>query len=182
MVTLIELTNNISITSSLLNSNLNFTIKNERNHVKIFFKTHLQTYLVSLIIVLPLLFEGCRVTLLPDYDESISQQIIETAKRVDKFYLEMLETTSIENGGRSYDKFVESYVEIEVELNSLLNKNKVRPLNENSTQICENTLALWIKYKGEHKESNKLSDGEIQLNQATFDDLFYAMQVAEINK
>jgi len=64
----------------------------------------------------------------------------------------------------------------------LLNKNKIRPLNENSTRICEITIQLWQKYKQEHKDDNTLSDGLIKLNNKTFSDIFYAMQVAEKGK
>jgi PBP1b-binding outer membrane lipoprotein LpoB len=147
--------------------------------MKTFFRAQLQIDRLILIIVLALLLAGCRVTLLPDYDDSIAQEILETAKRVDKFYLDMLETTVNENGDRAYNKMVDSYVEIEVELSSLLSKNKIRPLNENSIRICEITLELWVKYKEEHKEDNELSDGLIKLNRLTFSDLFYAMLVAE---
>lgn len=135
--------------------------------------------LVCLIIIFVFLSEGCRVTLVPDYDDSISHEILETAKRVDKFYLDMQETTVNENGDRAYNNMVDSYVEIEIELSSLLNKNKIRPLNENSIRICEITLELWVKYKDEHKEDNELTDGIIKLNRLTFRDLFYAMLVAE---
>lgn len=122
---------------------------------------------------------SCRVTLLPEYNAEISKNIENTAKLVDKFYLLMVETTSEENSGRSYDRFAEKYVEIEVEINSLLNQNKIRPLNENSTRICEITLELWQKYKEEHKTDNTLSNGLIRLNRKTFADLFFAMQMAE---
>jgi len=124
-------------------------------------------------------FYSCRVTLVPPYDAAIKEQIDETAKAVDRFYLSMLELTKNTDGGREYQLFTGQYVEIEVELNSLLNKNRVRPLNENSVRICEITLQLWQKYKLEHKEDNSLPDGMIGLNRQTFADLFYAMQVAE---
>lgn len=122
---------------------------------------------------------SCRVTLVPQFDAAIMEQIDETSKAVDKFYLMMLETTSNTDNGRAYENFAEDYVEIEVELNSLLNKNKIRPLNENTVRICEITLELWVKYKEEHKTDDELSDGLIKLNRKTFEDLFYAMQVAE---
>jgi hypothetical protein len=125
---------------------------------------------------------SCKVTFIPSYDSNISEQIENTAKTVDKFYLAMLETTTTSNDGRAFSKFAGQYVDIEVELNSLLNKNKIRPLNENSTRICEITRELWIKYKEEHKNDNSLSDGLIKLNRKTFSDLFYAMQVAEKGK
>jgi hypothetical protein len=136
-----------------------------------------------LLFIFSLLFLfSCRVTLLPEYNAELSKDIENTAKMVDKFYLLMFETTSAENDGRSYDKFAGQYVEIEVEINSLLNQNKIRPLNENSIRICEITLELWRKYKEEHKTDNTLSNGLIQLNMKTFADLFFAMQVAEEGK
>ena len=125
---------------------------------------------------------ACRVQFIPAYDAKISEQIDVAAKAVDKFYLGMLGTTTAENGGRAFNKFSEQYVNVEVELNSLLSKNKIRPLNENSTRICEITIQLWQKYKQEHKDDNTLSDGLIKLNNKTFNDLFYAMQVAEKGK
>lgn len=133
--------------------------------------------MISLVSLM--LFSTCRVTLVPPHDAIILEQIDETAKAVDRFYLSMLELTKNTNGGREYLLFASQYVEIEVELNSLLNKNKIRPLNENTVRICEITLELWTKYKEEHKTDNELSDGLIKLNQKTFADLFYAMQVAE---
>lgn len=140
---------------------------------------YLSILLISLnMLVLP----GCRVALIPAHDSLIAAQVNETAKKVDQFYLSMLETTVVDNDGRAYSKFVDQYVSVEVELNSLLNKNKVRPLNQNSTRICEITLQLWIKYKEEHKKNNKLSNGIIKLNQKTFSDLFFAMQMAEDGK
>lgn len=122
---------------------------------------------------------SCRVSLIANYDASMMEQINETAKEVDRFYLNMLETTSNSNGQRAYPFFAEKYVDFEVELNSLLNQNRIRPLNENSVRICEITLQLWVKYKEEHKEDNSISDGMIKLNRQTFSDMFYAMQVAE---
>ena len=138
--------------------------------------------LLSVVILSLLALNACKVTFIPGYDAKIAEQIENTSKAVDKFYLSMLDTTSAEKGGRAFTKFSEQYVNIEVELNSLLNKNRIRPLNENSTRICEITIQLWMKYKAEHKKDNSLSDGLIKLNQKTFSDLFYAMQVAEKGK
>ena len=135
-----------------------------------------------MFLVLLFFLNSCKVTFIPSYDAGISEKIINTAKSVDKFYLSMLETTYAKEDGRNFKTFSEQYVNIEVELNSLLNINKIRPLNENSIRICEITLQLWTKYKEEHKKDNTLSDGLIKLNQKTFSDLFYAMQVAEKGK
>jgi hypothetical protein len=150
-----------------------------QKHVDFFSKNKI---LLSIFIVSIIVLTSCKVTFIPNYDSDISEQIENTAKSVDKFYLSMLETTTSSDDGRVFSKFSEQYVNIEVELNSLLNKNKIRPLNENSTRICEITLELWIKYKEEHKSDNSLSDGLIKLNRKTFSDLFFAMQVAEKGK
>lgn len=139
-----------------------------------------QILLFSILSIIAI--HSCTVTFIPEYDATIAKQIENTTKLVDKFYLSMLETTSEENNGRAFENFIIQYIDIEVELNSLLNKNKVRPLNENSTRICEITLELWQKYKEEHKTDQTLSDGLIKLNRKTFSDLFYAMQVAEKGK
>jgi len=122
---------------------------------------------------------GCKVTFLPAYNAQLAEQMEATSKAVDTFYLTMLETTTPVNDGRTYTKFVHQYIAIEVELTSLLNKNTLRPLNANSTRICEITLQLWVKYKQEHKKDNTLSDGAIKLNRKSFRDLFFAMQTAE---
>lgn len=150
-----------------------------QQHIKIQERRLLFIFVIILCIAV---CNACRVTLIPSFDANISQQIENTAKAIDKFYLLMLGTTKAENGGRDFSKFSAQYVDIEVELNSLLNKNKIRPLNENSTRICEITIQLWLKYKEEHKNDNTLSDGLIKLNNKTFSDLFYAMQVAEKGK
>lgn len=114
---------------------------------------YLINFRLLIVIFEVLLLCSCRVTFLPAYDAGISEQIDQVSKAVDKLYLSMLETTASENGGRTFEKFAAQYVDIEVEMNSLLNKNKIRPLNENSTRICEITLQLWIKYKQEHKKT-----------------------------
>ena len=142
----------------------------------------LRFFSIFLICFSLLAMNSCKVTFVPAYNAQIAEQIDVTTKAVDKFYLSMLETTTAGNDGRTFTKFADQYVTVEVELNSLLNKNKIRPLNENSTRICEITLQLWVKYKEEHKKDNTLSNVLIKLNQKTFSDLFFAMQVAEKGK
>lgn len=131
--------------------------------------------LLSLLLV----FASCKVQLVANYDAELSNEINTTAKKIDNFYLSMQE---IPAANRQYANFSNSYVDIEVDLNSLVTKNRVRPLNTESTRIAEITLQLWEKYKTEHKTDNTLSDGLIRLNKKTFSDMFYAMQVAEEGK
>ena len=95
-------------------------------------KTKIILFCFSLVLVL----SSCRVTLVPSYDEEVAAQIEDTAKQIDTFYLQMLENE------REYDNYVNEYISIQVELNSLYNKNKVKSLNKNSTIMCEITLPL----------------------------------------
>ena len=115
-------------------------------------------------ILIMLFFSACRIILVPNYDDKIAVQIENVSKSIDKFWLTMLEMTTEANDGRAYSKFVEQYITIEVELQSLLNKNKMRVKNENSVKICEKTISLFEKYKNEHKQANTISDTDIKLN------------------
>lgn len=126
-----------------------------------------------------LLFASCKVQFIPNYSAELSNEINETAKKVDNFYLTMQDVPLAD---RQYDHFSTGYIDIEVDLNSLVTKNRVRPLNNEFTRITEISLQLWEKYKEEHKKDNSLSNGLIKLNRKTFNDLFYAMQVAEEGK
>lgn len=123
-----------------------------------------------------LLFSSCKVQLIPDFNAALSQEINTTAKKVDNFYLTMLETPA---ASRRFSSFTDKYIDVEVDLNSLLTQNRIRPLNQQSTRVTEIALQLWTKYKEEHKKDNALSDGLVKLNRKTLADLFYAMRVAE---
>ena len=93
--------------------------------------------IISFVILLTIFQVACRVTFVASYDAGVSEQIENIARTVDKFYLTMQETTQNDNNDREYSRYVEDYINIEVELNSLLNKNRVRPLNKESTRNCE---------------------------------------------
>lgn len=137
---------------------------------------------IVLLSIIAIVLSSCRISLIADYDDRIAQQIELTAKKVDKFYLTMLETTSQDDKNREYSNFIDEYVDIEVELNALLSRNKVKSLNKNSIRICEITLELWIKYKEEHKKDVRLSDTKIRLNRKNMGELFYAMMAVEEGK
>jgi hypothetical protein len=138
--------------------------------------------LIALLGIIAIVLSSCRISLISDYDDRIAQQIELAAKKVDKFYLTMLETTTQDDKNREYSNFIDEYIDIEVELNALLNRNKVKSLNKNSIRICEITLELWVKYKEEHKKDVQLSDTKIRLNRKNMGELFYAMLAAEEGK
>ncbi|NQU55335.1 MAG: hypothetical protein HQ522_22695 [Bacteroidetes bacterium] len=134
--------------------------------------------IIPIAIVLAVLSVSCRVSLVSPYRKDIAQEIELTSKKVDKFYLTMLETTS-EGKNREYSNFVQDYIDIEVELNSLLNKNQIRPLNKESTRNCEILLDYWKKYKEKHKKENGISDVDIELTNDYLRDLFIVIQIGE---
>jgi len=76
-----------------------------------------------------LLTISCRVQFVADYDGQLANQVENAAEAVDYFYLTMAENTTDEFGARNYQFFKEDYLKIEVQLNSILRKNRIQPLN-----------------------------------------------------
>ena len=142
----------------------------------------MKTKIILFSLILAVATISCKVTLVPNYDAGIASQIDSTLKMVDKFYLTMIETTKNENGQRAYQNFALGYVNIEVELQSLVDKNTVRPLNSDSKKISDNTLAQWIKYRDKHKQDNQISDANITLNRIYMHDQLISMQIGEAFK
>jgi hypothetical protein len=64
---------------------------------------------LAVVVTLLIILSSCRVKFIPDYRADISKQIDETSKKVDKFYLSMLETT--DNANRPFGDFVGTYVD-----------------------------------------------------------------------
>jgi hypothetical protein len=148
----------------------NYPVKNNLSKIYLSF---------SLIVITVAFLASCRVTLVAPYDSRVSQKIEDIAQKVDKFYLTMLETTHDENNEREYSKFVDDYIDVEVELNSLLNMNRIRPLNKESTKNCQIAVDTWVKYKEKHKENNTISNIDIELNRDFLRDLFTVIQIGE---
>jgi hypothetical protein len=122
---------------------------------------------------------SCKVSWVATYDMMIAQQIENVSKKIDKFYLTMLETTTHEDGQRAYTKFAEQYIDIEVELKSLLQKNNHRAKNQESVQINQKILDKWVEYKGIHKSENNLSDSDIEANKINLDNMMNTFRTAE---
>jgi len=120
---------------------------------------------------------GCsRISLVADYDSTTYEEIIRIAKEVDRFYGVLLEQDESE---RAYQPYSAAYVEIETDIRSLYIRNKSRPLNEESTQISQSMLDLWIKYKKRHKEKETYKTGNATLDRNRFVRLFIAAASAE---
>lgn len=128
------------------------------------------------LLLLAFALGGCAVKLVADYDSVSFEEILKVGKKVDKFYGDLLEAKSSD---RAYQKFSDQYVEIETDIRSLVTRNTARALNEESTQISEITLSLWLKYKDGHKTKDTYSDGTAKLDRNRFVRLFAAAASAE---
>jgi hypothetical protein len=119
---------------------------------------------------------GCAVKLVTDYDSVSFEEILKIGKKVDRFYGDLLETKPNERG---YQRLSDRYVDLETEIRSLVTRNRARALNEESTQISEIMLKLWVKYKDNHKAKDTYSDGNAKLDRNRFERLFAAAASAE---
>ena len=119
---------------------------------------------------------SCRVTLVPPYDASIEDQITKTAKLNDALYLQMLENKEAD---RKYDSYSPKYIEIELEINSILLKNQARDHNADILAITKNLQKLFVQFKDDHKTKNLLTNADIQLNQVQIRAAWVALLVAE---
>ena len=132
--------------------------------------------LFCFLLFLALAIGGCAVKLVADYDSVAFEEILKVGKKVDKFYGDLLETKASD---RSYQNFAPQYVEIETDIRSLVTRNKARALNDESTEISEITLNLWVKYKNAHRTKDTYSDGIAKLDRSRFVRLFEAAASAE---
>ena len=135
--------------------------------------------ILSTFIFSTLFFDACKVILVPKYDDKVAEQIESVTKSIDRLYLTMLETTTEADGGRVYSKFADQYIAIDIELISLLNKNKAREKNEETIKICEKAISMFDKYKNEHKKENTINDADIKLNLEYLRGILYPLMISE---
>jgi hypothetical protein len=135
-------------------------------------KSSAAVFFISLFVF----FNSCTVQYVAEYDESIKNEIIRIATQVEMFFAELFEADETE---RKYENFKERYIAIEVDLRTLLLRNKIRPLNEESTKQSEIALELWVEDKEQHKNENTVSNFIINLHRKQFQRIFIAMAKGE---
>lgn len=129
-----------------------------------------------LILSLLILSQSCAVRYVADYDARVTEEIIKISRKVDLFYSELLETSPQK---REYKKFKNIYLEIESDLRSLLMRNQIRPLNEESTEQVKIALELWIDDKARHKTKDTVTDFAAKKHREQFQRIFIAMAKGE---
>ena len=135
-----------------------------------------KTKSILLLLICFSLCLGCSVKYVSDYDQITADELIRVAKKVDMFYGNLGE---IQESERQYSKYSKEYIDIESDIRSLVIRNKIRPLNEESIKISETILAEFMKYRKKHKEDTLYKDTLIILHRNRLLRLFTAMSVAE---
>jgi hypothetical protein len=122
-------------------------------------KTYQMKRLIFLLTLLSVL-SSCSVSLVPDYNPALEEQISEAAMMNDRLYLDLL---NIPISERSFQAYAPRYSEIESEINSIRMKNEIRPNNTEMLKIIDLLKSNFVQYKEEHKaKSTGLTDGEIR--------------------
>lgn len=141
---------------------------------------HRRSHAFFILLLSLFIIQGCSYRLIAAYDEKTQEAIFASAKAIDQFYGFLLEANENE---RAYSKYSDKYVEIEAQLNALVLRNKVRDLNEDSTDIAERMLKLWRKYKDRHKEKDAYKTGMAKLDRKRFERMFsYAVRAEGAKK
>lgn len=130
---------------------------------------HRRSHAFFILLLSLFIIQGCSYRLIAAYDEKTQEAIFASAKAIDQFYGFLLEANENE---RAYSKYSDKYVEIEAQLNALVLRNKVRDLNEDSTDIAERMLKLWRRYKDRHKEKDTYKTGMAKLDRKRFERMF----------
>jgi hypothetical protein len=136
-------------------------------------KKHLLLLPFSLMVIF---LTACRVTLVPEYNARLEDEIARAAKANDKLYIDMLDATPER---RSYDTYKEKYNDIESDINSIQLRNEARNRNEDFLKIIRNLKEGFSEAKNYHKERNLLKDGEIKAYQSTLSALWKPLYIAE---
>lgn len=121
------------------------------------------------------LLGGCSyLQLIADYDTKTYEETIRIGKEVDLFYGKLIE---LPPGQRAYAPHSARYVEIEVEIRSLVRRNAARRLNEESQKITRSILGFWERYQAKHKKDDTYPDARFDRDR--FSRLFNAAAAAE---
>ena len=118
---------------------------------------------ISWISLYLIVLVSCKVAWVPDYNAAIEDQIIITAQKNDRLYLDMLEAPA----PNIYLFYIDRYNDIEAEINSIQLKNEARRKNESMLGIIKNLKEAFQQYRREHREKTTINRGEIMVYQSS---------------
>ncbi|MBQ4839334.1 MULTISPECIES: hypothetical protein [Pseudoalteromonas] len=133
---------------------------------------------IAMILALSLA-SGCSLNLVSDYDRASQQQMMKLMQKIDGFYLHM---QHVDVPKRQYSHYASSYLNIEVDVNALLQRQKVRSLNELTIKQVEILLQLWQQARKAHQEQNSISDFIIKRRRSEYQRVLLAMIRGEKSK
>jgi hypothetical protein len=125
--------------------------------------------------ILLLFSVGCKVTYVPDYDASIEQQIVETAKANDKIYIELL---AADTGKRDYKIYEPEYLDVEADIHSIQLMNEARKNNTDMLDIINRLDSTFNELRIEHKAAPP-KNMEISIDQMYMKGFWKALLLAE---
>lgn len=131
---------------------------------------------ISISIMILLTLVSCKVSLVPDYSESLEKEIIATQKQNDKLYIDMLQTDESMRVFKFYEK---EYSSIESEISSIEFQNNSREKSQDINIIIKNLKASFDNKMMYHKTKKTLSDGEIKVYQAEMNGFWLPLLTAE---
>lgn len=135
--------------------------------------------IILLLIPFFFLISSCKVQYVADYNERVEEEILKVYEDIERFYLRM---SLVSENERTFNKFEADYLNIEISLQTLFLRNKIRPLNDESIKQTENIITLWNKVKEEHKNEDKVKSYILQKHRGHFQRMFIAMLIGEEKK
>lgn len=124
-----------------------------------------------------LLFLSCRITLVPEFNAQLAEQISKAAQMNDRLYIDMLDAAP---QARKYEQFKERYNAIESEINLIRLKNEARDKNEHFLVINNNLRQAFDEARAYHKTNDSLTNGEIKSYQKTIAGFWRPLYLAEM--
>lgn len=131
-------------------------------------------HLLAALVMLCL--SACSMQFISDYDEESIAKMLDVAKQVDAFYLNLAD---VPTEARHYQASAAHYNQILVELNALKLSQEVRQLNELTVQQVDIAISLWQQDISAHRESDGISDFILNRHRQQFHRIFRSMILGE---
>lgn len=125
------------------------------------------------------LTSGCAVQLVSPYDERTIEQIEKIDKKIDRFYLSL---QSFPEENRTFEKFHNGYLDINVEIRSLERRQEIREKNNETLRQTQIFASLWQQDIVTHKKNDSISDFIIKRRMDQYSRLMSALAKGEFAK
>lgn len=131
------------------------------------------------VLLSALLLSACSMNIISSYDKQSMAQMLDLAKQVDAFYLQLADQPG---DARPYQDSSEAYNHILTELYGLRRSQTVRALNDLTVKQVDIAIELWQQDIAAHKQNDGISNFILQRHREQFDRVFLAMIQGESAK